>query len=149
MSYPTSTQLIGATHTSKIAHGERGFHWTAPNGYKISVQSGKGNYCERRSVGYEVEPKDPYAIESKDFEMAMFYPNGEFVPIGYDEVDCVAGWIPAWALPRVMQSMRYFHHGTMKGDCAYLRGFRNTIERIREEDEKGKDSECKGAGYDK
>ena len=134
MSYPTSTQLVDATHTSKISHGERGFHWTAPNGYRLSVQYGKGNYCERRSLGYEDEPSLPYAIESKDFEMAIFYPDGEFVPIG--EGDSVAGWIPAWALPRIMQSMRYFHNGTMKGDCAYLTGFRNTIDRIRIEDDK-------------
>ena len=147
MSYPTSTQLVGATHTSKIAHGERGFHWTAPNGYTVSVQYGLGNYCERRHLSEYKEPKDPHAIESKDFEMAMFYPDGEFVPIG--DHDSVAGWIPAWALPRIMQSMGFFHNGTMTEGCVYLDGFRNTIKRIRDEDARGKDSECKGAGYDK
>jgi len=129
--------MIDATHTSKIRHGERGFHWTAPNGYTVSVQYGIGNYCERRHLSNASsfqESKDPNSIESKDFEMAMFYPDGEFVPIG--EGDSVAGWIPAWALPRIMNSMRYFHYGTMKGDCPYLRGFRTTIESIRIENEK-------------
>jgi len=125
--------MLDTKHTSKIRHGERGFHWTAPNGYTVSVQYGLGNYCERRSLGFKPEPT-PNSIESKDFEMAMFYPDGEFVPIG--DHDSVAGWIPAWALPRIMQSMRYFHHGTMKEGCTYLTGFRNTIDRIRIEDEK-------------
>ena len=126
--------MIDATHTSKLSHGARGFHWTAPNGYAVSVQYGLGNYCERRDLSEYREPKDPHAIESKDFEMAMFYPDGEFVPIG--DHDSVAGWIPAWALPRIMNSMRYFHYGTMKEGCTYLTGFRNTIDRIRIEDEK-------------
>ena len=120
------------THTSKIGHGERGFHWTAPNGYTLSVQYGLGNYCERgNSSGvFANEPTDPYAIESPDFEMAIFYPNdGGFVDI--EEREQVLGWIPAWSLPRIMQAMTYFHYGTMTGDCPYLRGFRTTIERIR------------------
>ena len=126
--------MLDPKHTSKISHGERGFQWTAPNGYTLSVQYGLGSYCERRELGEYKEPSNPHDIESKDFEMAVFYPNGGFVPIG--DHDDVAGWIPAWALPRIMQSMRYFHNGTMTGDCAYLTGFRTTIERIREQNQK-------------
>ena len=128
--------MLDTKYTSKIRHGERGFHWTALNGYTVSVQYGLGNYCERREGPrpLQEEPKDPHAIESKDFEMAMFYPSGEFVPIG--DHDSVAGWIPAWALPRIMRAMSYFHYGTMTEGCTYLTGFRNTIDRIRIEDKK-------------
>tara|TARA_R110002051_G_scaffold72172_4_gene130551 strand:+ start:981 stop:1391 length:411 start_codon:yes stop_codon:yes gene_type:complete len=123
-------------HLSVITHGERGFHWTAPNGYTLSVQYGLGNYCERRNLGgsFATEPKDANDIESKDFEMAILYPNGGFVPL--EDYESVLGWMPTWALPRIMQSMGYFHNGTMTEGCVYLDGFRNTIKRIRAEEEK-------------
>jgi len=123
-------------HLSVITHGERGFHWTAPNGYTLSVQYGLGNYCERRNLGSMVstEPKDANDIESKDFEMAILYPNGGFVPL--DPCESVLGWMPMWALPRIMQQMTYFDCGTMTEDCGVLAGFRDTIKKIRAEEEK-------------
>ena len=121
-------------HLSVITHGERGFHWTAPNGYTLSVQYGKTNYCERRGEMGGTEPKDPNLIESPDFEMAIFYPNyGAFVPL--QPYEDVLGWVPMWALPRIMQQMTYFDCGTMTEDCGVLAGFRDTINKIRKEDE--------------
>ena len=129
------------THPSKISHGERGFQWTARTGSTLSVQYGLINYCERRNVAKAYLDTEPNwrDIESHDFEMAVFYPDGFSVPIS-SGVEMVRGWLPAWAIPQIMNSMRYFHYGTMKGDCPYLKGFIYTLDQIESERDKEKSS---------
>lgn len=71
----------------KITDG-KGFQITFDNGYSISVQFGPGNYCENRDLPYDA-PKKLNIFQSKDAEIAVFNPDGEFVRL--DEHDDVLG----------------------------------------------------------
>ena len=57
----------------------KGFRLNFANGWAISVQWGKGNYCERQShaLGAWRIDTDEY-VTSADAEVAVFDPNGDF-----------------------------------------------------------------------
>lgn len=69
----------------KITDG-KGFQITFENGYTVSVQFGPGNYADnyRRRVGLAEEFCG--ADGSNTAECAIFNPQGDFVPIGGDQV---------------------------------------------------------------
>lgn len=70
----------------------QGFQVTFENGFTVSVQFGFGNYCENkadRQVNGLVR-----MVDCKDAEVAVFYPNGGFVPISDGgSADDIAGWV--------------------------------------------------------
>ena len=75
----------------------RGFQIKFSNGYKISVQFGPMNYCEKRSFSCKTEdsraPLRPgnEHWESPNAEIAIFDPSENFLPIGNG--DDVVGWV--------------------------------------------------------
>jgi len=82
-----------------------GFHWTAPNGYKLSIQWGTGNYCHSEiatDIPSEWFTHSTGNLTSRDFEMALFCPDGDFVPLLDDDVE---GYVPAACLPDIMQAV--------------------------------------------
>lgn len=66
--------------------GGKGFHITFANGYSVSVQFGKGNYCERRGRMDEV---DSHAC--KNAEVAAWDKDGKWYKLP-DSNDDVIGW---------------------------------------------------------
>lgn len=75
--HPTS-----ATDTAKTASG---FSMLFKNGYSISVQFGYGCYSENKQQSKE---------SSANAEVAIFAPNGEFVPLP-NTGDTACGYLPA------------------------------------------------------
>jgi len=54
----------------------KGFHMTFANGYAVSVQWGRGNYCENQHCGVVWGEPVPAC---EDAEVAAFDPNGAFM----------------------------------------------------------------------
>jgi len=78
----------------------KGFQMTFTNGYTISVQFGRGNYCEHKTKMPRPYKKAPSLWESKDAEIAVFDPKGNCIALegtnyalGYLNADEVAQWI--------------------------------------------------------
>lgn len=77
------TENISKAEKGFFCHNEDGnaFRITFDNGYSISLRWGVNNYCE--SYGKE---NDKF-LKSKDTEVAVFNPRGEFVYLAeYDNV---------------------------------------------------------------
>lgn len=68
----------------------KGFQMTFENGVTLSVQFGPGNYCEHRSEEKFNAPRNNRFWKSKDAEVAILLPDGEFYQI--QEHDQVEGW---------------------------------------------------------
>ena len=70
----------------------KGFRLYFANGWSISVQWGKGNYCERRShaPGAWKMDTDEY-VTSADAEVAVFTPTGNFYRWDKNMTDDVQG----------------------------------------------------------
>ena len=68
----------------------KGFQMTFENGVTLSVQFGPGNYCENRSTDDFNAPRKTHRWKSKDAEVAILLPDGEFYQI--QEFDQVEGW---------------------------------------------------------
>ena len=95
----------------------KGFHYTLANGYTLSVAFGPGNYCSNRMSPTGGWPQSPRAsranasgsgsegYQSSDFEVAVFDPSGDFVPLGEESFELSIGWVPAIALPKLMQAL--------------------------------------------
>jgi len=80
----------------------KGFRVEFSNGWKISVQFGHGNYCENRDVwSVGGTGKD---VSSKDAEIAVIDPDGNFCPSALLDNDDVEGWCSA---ERVLQVMNW------------------------------------------
>lgn len=69
----------------KICDG-KGFHIGLQNGFIVSVQFGRGNYCEHHQ-----DPAwgTPEKGDSYNAETAVFAPNGDMMPVNGDAVQ---GW---------------------------------------------------------
>lgn len=66
--------------------GQSGFHITFENGWTVSVQFGRVNYCANRyAPGEWASPVPP----SRDAEVAVLTPDGEFFDLDGGEV---RGW---------------------------------------------------------
>lgn len=81
---------------------QKGFHVTFENGWTVSVQFGRGNYCE--NYGFEGEnPSDPSSAyrgpvpHSRDAEVAAWSPDGAWFPIAEDD-DVIGNQTPAQVL---------------------------------------------------
>ena len=89
----------------------RGFQYTVKNGYTLSLAFGWGNYCSNRNTRWvrgRDEDKMGHRLESPDFELAVFYPNGEFVDLSGEspEGEQVIGYVPASALPMLISAIK-------------------------------------------
>ena len=68
----------------------KGFQITFDNGWTISVQFGKGNYCARRDGSmFGMETEDG-VVECKDAEVAVWDADGVWLPL--QDGDDVIGW---------------------------------------------------------
>jgi len=88
----------------------RGFQYTATTGYTLSLAFGWGNYCTNRNTRWKPGDVDKLGrrLESPDFELAVFYPNGEFVDLsaGHGGGEQVIGYVPASALPMLISAIK-------------------------------------------
>ena len=75
------------------SNSNHGFHMTFKNGLTISVQFGKGNYCDRRTFNVrEILAQENESVESKNAEIAIWDKNGVWFNF---KSDTVKGWIDA------------------------------------------------------
>ena len=78
----------------------KGFSMTFENGFRISVQWGTMNYCQRKEfTELGIEQKSDH-WESSSAEIAVFSPNGGMLPI--TEMDTVAGWLSTDQVAKVI-----------------------------------------------
>lgn len=90
---------INSTPKEKIAIGEHGFHLTFSNGYTMSVQCGKYNYCGNYPENND-EENDKKPIIKENAEIAYWkigekmqeFEDGDTVK-GYVSPDEIAEWI--------------------------------------------------------
>ena len=75
-----------------VATNNKGFQMVFENGFRISVQWGVGNYCQRKEDGEYSEPMKTEFWESTSSEIAVFNKDGEFITIT-NYPDVVAGWL--------------------------------------------------------
>ena len=89
-----------------VATRNKGFQMTFENGFRISVQWGVGNYCQRKDDGDFDESMKTEFWESNSAEIAVFGKDGEFINISGYELeeedgtvkkvnDVVSGWLSA------------------------------------------------------
>ena len=88
------------------ATNNKGFQMTFENGFRISVQWGVGNYCQKKDDGEYGDSMKTDFWESTSAEIAVFGKDGEFIDISGYELekedgtvkkvnDVVAGWLSA------------------------------------------------------
>ena len=69
----------------------KGFQITFENGWTISVQFGKGNYCERRSFAEDAwKPEIDPVVGCANAECAVWDADGVWLPM--TDSDDVIGW---------------------------------------------------------
>lgn len=82
----------------------KGFQMTFDNGFRLSVQWGVGNYCQRKSdLQFGDEMKGNF-WESTSAEIAVFNDNAKNTPIIplNDGLDMVCGWLNTDQVAKVM-----------------------------------------------
>ena len=93
---------------------QRGFKYTLTNGYTLSCAFGYGNYCgNRHDRSADLGNKDGYKVESSDFEVAVFEPNGDMVDLFPAEepdgwADQVIAYVPASALTALIMALKFW-----------------------------------------
>ena len=75
-----------------VATNNKGFQMTFENGFRISVQWGVGNYCQRKEDGEYGESMKTEFWESNSAEIAVFNKDREFITIT-NYPDVVTGWL--------------------------------------------------------
>ena len=83
-----------------VATNNKGFQMTFENGFRISVQWGVGNYCQRKEDGEYGESMKTEFWESNSAEIAVFNTNeakmlAEKGMISLNGKDVVSGWLSA------------------------------------------------------
>jgi len=82
----------------------KGFQMTFDNGFRLSVQWGIGNYCQRKSDGmFGDEMKDNF-WESTSAEIAVFDDNVDSSPMVNlnGGIDMVCGWLSTDQVAKVI-----------------------------------------------
>ena len=68
----------------------KGFQMTFENGWTVSVQYGKANYCDRRSdTSQSWEPETDEIVASANAECAVWDSNGDWMHMS----DCEGEWV--------------------------------------------------------
>jgi hypothetical protein len=106
--------MIEKHSNAKMQVWQRGVKFTLTNGYTLSCAFGYGNYCSNQhDHSADLANKDCHKIESPDFEVAVFEPNGDMVdlfpaeePDGWS--DQVIGFVPASALPMLISALKFW-----------------------------------------
>ena len=79
-------------HKMGFQNTDTGFHLTFENGYTISVQWGRMNYCHARGDSDNLyKDLDNSADYSRTAEIAAWNPEGKFMHLS--EYDDVVGWL--------------------------------------------------------
>ena len=99
-----------SNNTSEFTKTSSGFQIKFENGYKISVQFGPMNYCQNKlstfadynTIADVLDNNNKNTFSSKDAEIAVITPSGEFLTIGNDQV---AGWKTVNQVFRVMMCL--------------------------------------------
>ena len=76
----------------------KGFHMAFENGFRISVQFGPGNYCEKRDADLDAHKKE-MNWESCSAEIAVFGKRGM---LGIGSSDTVSGWLSTDKVAKVI-----------------------------------------------
>ena len=106
--------MIEKHSNAKMQVWQRGFKYTLTNGYTLSCAFGHGNYCgNRHAHNAALANMDCHKVESSDFEVAVFEPNGDMVDLfpAVDEdgwSDQVIGYVPASALTALIQALKFW-----------------------------------------
>lgn len=107
--------MIEKHSNAKMQVWQRGFKYTLTNGYTLSCAFGWGNYCGNRNcMGEQIDPsQDKWGVSCEDFEVAVFEPNGDIVDLfpaeeEGDWADQVIGFVPASALPMLIQALKFW-----------------------------------------
>ena len=83
-----------------VSTHNKGFQMTFENGFRISVQWGIGNYCQRKEDGDFGDPRKTEFWESLSAEIAVFGKDREFITITNSDV--VAGWLSTDKVAKVI-----------------------------------------------
>ena len=75
-----------------VSTHNKGFQMTFENGFRISVQWGIGNYCQRKEDSEYGKSMKTEFWESLSAEIAVFGKDREFITIT-NHPDVVAGWL--------------------------------------------------------
>ena len=78
----------------------RGFMMKFDNGFKISVQFGPMNYCDKKGSGDWDEPAKQDHWEATSAEIAVFDGDSRFIDIRED--DQIAGWLSTDTVAKVI-----------------------------------------------
>lgn len=99
---------------------DRGFFITYPNGYRLSVQYGSGNYCANRNERPATHKSLQYRHEdlptTPNFEVAVEDTNQEGSPFVVIPMD-VHGFVPFSDLSDLM---RFVSNGDFRSFCAVI-----------------------------
>jgi len=89
-------------HSKFVSTENKGFQLTFQNGWTISVQWGKGNYCSNRNL----ETKDESMLEAKSAEIAIWDINNESYKINGS--DLVLGWVTTDEVAEWIEKVKNF-----------------------------------------
>ena len=123
--------MIEKHSNAKMQVWQRGFKYTLTNGYTLSCAFGWGNYCGNRNcMGEQIDPsQDKWEVSCEDFEVAVFEPNGDMVDLfpaeeEGDWSDQVIGFVPASALPMLIQALKFW---PVRGDFKDAETFKGKL----------------------
>lgn len=85
----------------------RGFHIVCANGATVSVQWGRGNYCDNSNM--EPLRELQRVVDCDNAEVAVWFESGEWHNWGSDEV---IGYIPADEVARLIGYVQSWQPGT-------------------------------------
>ena len=100
---------------TKLFPTNRGFKIRYPNGYRISVQYGRGTYCDNR-LATDPDPLHEDLPGTENFEVAVEDTNREGSPFVVIPMD-VHGFVPFSDLPDLMRCVK---NGDFRSFCAIL-----------------------------
>ena len=80
----------------------KGFFMEFENGFRISVQWGIMNYCQRKYDGEFDAPQKENYWESTSCEIAVFDKDNSMINIKGDDYDTVIGWLSTDQVAKVI-----------------------------------------------
>ena len=80
----------------------KGFFMEFENGFRISVQWGIMNYCQRKYDGDFNAPQKEDYWESTSCEIAVFDKNNDMINIKGGDYDTVVGWLSTDQVAKVI-----------------------------------------------